>query len=122
GRVLGTFAFYYREDGPFVASSFHQQLVEACTDLCALAMEREEARQRIQQLAFYDALTGLPNRSLLETQAAQLLESAQEIGQRVAVLYLDLDRYKHGTDSPGQAAGDALRGGGAARIKGRAGQ
>ncbi|ADV27941.1 diguanylate cyclase/phosphodiesterase with PAS/PAC and GAF sensor(s) [Pseudoxanthomonas suwonensis 11-1] len=118
GRVLGTFAFYYREDGPFVASSFHQQLVEACTDLCALAMEREEARQRIQQLAFYDALTGLPNRSLLETQAAQLLESAQEIGQRVAVLYLDLDRFKHVNDSLGHAAGDALLREVAARIRG----
>jgi len=41
GKVLGTFAFYYRENGPHVASSFHEQLVQACTYLCALAMERE---------------------------------------------------------------------------------
>lgn len=108
GKVLGTFAFYYRENGPFVASSFHQQLVEACTDLCALAMERELARQRIQRLAFHDALTGLPNRSLLETQVAQLLDSARENGQRVAVLYVDLDRFKHINDSLGHAAGDEL--------------
>src|SRR5690606_22314815 len=108
GKVLGTFAFYYRENGPFVASSFHQQLVEACTDLCALAMERELARQRIQRLAFHDALTGLPNRSLLETQVAQLLDAARENGQRVAVLYVDLDRFKHINDSLGHAAGDEL--------------
>lgn len=108
GKVLGTFAFYYRENSPLVASSFHQQLVQACTDLCALAMERELARQRIQQLAFYDALTGLPNRSLLETQIEQLLDTAQQTMQRVAILYVDLDRFKHINDSLGQATGDAL--------------
>lgn len=117
GKVLGTFAFYYREDGPFVASSFHQQLVEACTDLCALAMEREQARQRIQQLAFYDALTGLPNRSLLETQVEQLLDTAQETGRRVALLYVDLDRFKNINDSLGPATGDALLREVAARIR-----
>jgi diguanylate cyclase (GGDEF)-like protein/PAS domain S-box-containing protein len=117
GKVLGTFAFYYRENGPLVASSFHRQLVQACTDLCALAMERELARQRIQQMAFYDALTGLPNRSLLETQVAQLLDSAQETGQRVAVLYVDLDRFKNINDSLGHATGDALLREVAARIK-----
>ena len=117
GQVLGTFAFYYRENGPFVASSFHQQLVQACTDLCALAMEREQARQRIQQLAFYDPVTGLPNRSQLETQVTQLLESAEEGSQRVAVLYVDLDRFKNINDSLGHAAGDALLREVAARIK-----
>jgi len=117
GKVLGTFAFYYRENGPFVASSFHQQLVEACTDLCALAMEREQARQRIRQLAFYDALTGLPNRSLLETQVVQLLDMARRNGQRVAVLHLDLDRFKHINDSLGHAMGDALLREVSARIK-----
>lgn len=117
GKVLGTFAFYYRENGPFVASRFHEQLVEACTDLCALAMEREQARQRIRELAFYDALTGLPNRSLLETQVAQLLETAQANGQRVAVVYVDLDRFKHINDSLGHATGDALLREVAARIR-----
>mgnify|MGYP001156521775 FL=1 len=117
GKVLGTFAFYYRQNSPLVASSFHQQLVQACTDLCALAMEREQARQRIRQLAFYDALTGLPNRSMLETQVVQLLGAAQETGQRVAVLYVDLDRFKHLNDSLGHAAGDALLREVGARIK-----
>lgn len=117
GKVLGTFAFYYRENGPFVASSFHQQLVQACTDLCALAMEREIARERIQELAFYDALTGLPNRSLLETQVEQLLETAEQNAQRVVVLYLDLDRFKHINDSLGHATGDALLREVAARIR-----
>lgn len=117
GKVLGTFAFYYREDGPLVASSFHQQLVEACTDLCTLAMEREQARHHIRQLAFYDALTGLPNRSQLETQLVQLLDTAQRTGQQVAVLSVDLDRFKNINDSFGYSTGDALLREVAARIK-----
>jgi len=117
GKVLGTFAFYYRENGPVVASTFHQELVQACTDLCALAMEREQSRERIKQLAFYDSVTGLPNRSLLETQVAQLLANAKESGQRVAVMYIDLDRFKNINDTLGHATGDALLGEVAKRIK-----
>jgi len=67
GRVLGTFAFYYRQ--PHEPDSFHRRLVEVIVHLCALALEREEARNRIRRLAFYDDLTGLPNRSLLHAQA-----------------------------------------------------
>lgn len=117
GNVLGTFAFYYSEDGPFVASKFHQQLVAACTDLCVLAMEREQARQRIRELAYYDTLTGLPNRSLLETQVSKLLEAAQEKAQPVAILYIDLDRLKNINDSFGHTEGDAVLREMAGRIK-----
>lgn len=118
GKVLGTFAFYYRENGPHVASPFHRQLVQACTYLCALAMEREQTRLRIQRLAFYDALTGLPNRSLLQANADQLLHDANREDQRAAVLFIDLDRFKHVNDSLGHSAGDQLLCAVADRIKG----
>lgn len=108
GKVLGTFAFYYRENGQHVASRFHRQLIHACTHLCALAMEREQSRLRIRQLAFYDALTGLPNRSLLQANVEQLLQSATQAGQQAAVLFIDLDRFKHVNDSLGHPAGDEL--------------
>src|SRR5690606_20427744 len=71
----------------------------------------------IKELAYYDALTGLPNRRLLETQIAQLLDTAQQTGQYVAVLYLDLDRFKNINDSFGHADGDALLREVAARIR-----
>lgn len=118
GTVLGTFAFYYRNNGPHVASSFHRQLVKACTHLCALAMEREKTRQRIRQLAFYDALTGLPNRSLLQTNADELLRRANRDKRSAAVLFIDLDRFKHVNDSLGHSAGDDLLCAVADRIKG----
>lgn len=100
GRVMGTFAFYYREYGPYVASPFHHLLVQACTYLCALAMERERTRQRIRQLAYYDGLTGLPSRSLLEANSEQMLLDLGEGGRRAAVLFIDLDRFKPVASSP----------------------
>ena len=49
GRVIGTFGFYFRERR--LPDDFHHRLVDVCVYLCALALEREEARARIRQLA-----------------------------------------------------------------------
>ena len=87
-----TFGFYFRERR--LPDDFHHRLVDVCVYLCALALEREEARARIRQLAFYDELTGLPNRNLLLAQAEQAIARAEPERKRVAVLFLDLDRFK----------------------------
>lgn len=106
GRVLGTFAFYFKEcRGP---DRLHERLVEVCVDLCALALEREESRARIRQLAFYDPLTGLPNRSLLHAHADQAISRAARNDEPLAVLFIDLDRFKQVNDSLGHPAGDEL--------------
>ncbi len=107
GRVVGTFAFYFREArGP---STLHKRLVEVCLQLCTLAMERDTAHNRIHQLAYYDTLTHLPNRTLF-TDCAQraLLALGQADLAQAALLYIDLDRFKLVNDSQGHAAGDAL--------------
>ena len=106
GRVLGTFALYYRQ--PHDPDSFHRRLVEVIVHLCALALEREEARNRIRRLAFYDDLTGLPNRSLLHAQADQAITAAAHNGHTLAVLFIDLDRFKQINDSFGHPGGDEL--------------
>ncbi len=108
GQVAGTFAFYYRQFERHGPDPFHQQLVQACTDLCSLALEREQTRRRIRQLAFYDGLTGLPNRSLLLAQAEQALATASQEGSELAVVFVDLDRFKQVNDSLGHPAGDRL--------------
>ncbi len=106
GRVLGTFAFYYRQ--PHDPDSFHRRLVQVIVHLCALALEREEARNRIRRLAFYDDLTGLPNRSLLHAQADNAITAAQHRNGSLAMLFIDLDRFKQVNDSFGHPGGDEL--------------
>ncbi len=108
GRVIGTFAFYFRKPRTEAALTFHQRLVDASAHLCTLALERERSRQRIRQLAFYDGLTGMPNRSLLQAKADQAIAAAARQEELVAVLFIDLDRFKQVNDSLGHPAGDEL--------------
>lgn len=73
----------------------------------ALAKSRAYERELHHQ-ATHDALTGLPNRSLLDDRIAQCIAHAQRSGQRLAVLFADLDRFKFINDSFGHPIGDAL--------------
>jgi diguanylate cyclase len=69
---------------------------------------RKQAEQHIRFLAHHDALTGLPNRSSFNKKLDQEIEGALACGQRLAVLCLDLDRFKEVNDLFGHAAGDTL--------------
>ncbi|MCA0318806.1 MAG: EAL domain-containing protein [Proteobacteria bacterium] len=106
GRVAGTFAFYFREKrGPSV---WHERLVEACVHLCALAIERHEEKAHIAQLAYFDTLTGLPNRTRLGGEIDDCIARAANENRRMAVLFLDVDNFKDVNDTLGHSAGDAL--------------
>ncbi len=67
---------------------------------------RKLAEERIQYLAYYDALTGLPNRTLLLDRLAKALAAARRQNNKLALLYLDLDRFKDINDSLGHSVGD----------------
>jgi len=75
---------------------------------CADVTARRQAEDRVQYLATRDALTGLPNRALLADRASQAILSAARARGSLALLQLDLDRFKLVNDSLGHAAGDAL--------------
>lgn len=70
--------------------------------------DRKRAEERIELLAYYDSLTGLPNRSLLHEQITQTLVRAQGTTMRAAVLFIDLDRFKFINESLGHSIGDLL--------------
>lgn len=70
--------------------------------------ERKLAQERIQQLAHYDVLTGLPNRVLFNDRLQQAIISAQRNRSKIAVLFLDIDRFKQINDTLGHSAGDSL--------------
>lgn len=79
--------------------------------------ERKKEEERINYLANYDVLSGLPNRHLLADRIEQALSSAQRHSSKVAVLFIDLDRFKNINDSLGHDIGDALLKQVAVRLK-----
>ncbi len=89
----------------------------------ALSRARELAEQiahagRIEYLAYHDALTTLPNRSLFSQLLGKSIHQAHRYKRQLAVLFLDLDRFKHINDTLGHEAGDDLLKEVARRLKG----
>ncbi len=70
--------------------------------------ERHRLEEALRQQAMYDALTGLPNRTLLEDRLTQLLASCERQRKPVAVLFCDLDHFKQVNDASGHLTGDKL--------------
>jgi len=79
--------------------------------------DRKLAQQQVSYMAYYDGLTGLPNRLLLQDRLSNALASATRRGSCVALLFLDLDRFKIINDSLGHSFGDLLLQQVATRLK-----
>ena len=101
GRVVGTFAFYYRENrGP---SDFERDIVSKCLQLCQIAFERDHRLRINDRLLYTDTLTGLHNRACFERA---LIEPRHSGG--AALLLIDIDDLKIVNDTFGHGTGDSL--------------
>jgi len=89
-------------------TELHQDLLQYVSTQVAAAIERKQLHARLQYLAQYDALTRLPNRTLLYDRLNCALVHAKRERECMAVLYLDLDHFKRVNDSFGHAVGDGL--------------
>lgn len=87
--------------------------VAIATDISA----SKQAEKNIEHLAYYDVLTGLPNRTLLHDRINQQITASQRSPQQFAILFIDLDRFKYVNDSMGHAVGDQLLQAVAAQFK-----
>lgn len=105
-QVLGAFAMYSR--APCRPQAAELELLEAARRMAAIAIEQHRLTDRLIHQAHHDPLTGLPNRVLYEDRLQQALLHAEREGQFVALLLIDLDRFKRINDTFGHHVGDQL--------------
>jgi diguanylate cyclase (GGDEF)-like protein/PAS domain S-box-containing protein len=105
-KPLGVFTLYYETKR--VPEDAELRIGEAACHIAGIAIERKLAEERIHFMANHDALTGLPNRALLQDRLEQALRYAQRADHWVTVAFIDLDNFKIINDTLGHTAGDEL--------------
>jgi diguanylate cyclase (GGDEF)-like protein len=106
GRVLGAFAFYYRKSRG--ATDLERLILSKCVNICAMAIETTDARSRLNELAFFDPLTGLGNRATVRKRLALVLQRASEMERSVGIFHVDLADFRAINDLHGHSVGDIV--------------
>lgn len=113
--VLAKAAQVVRTEGQLREAN--ERLVVAAVRAQTMTEAAEATAVQMCHMAQHDVLTGLPNRSLLMDRLAQAIAFAHRHGKKVALIYLDLDHFKHINDSLGHAVGDQLLQSAARRLQ-----
>jgi diguanylate cyclase (GGDEF)-like protein len=106
-RVLGIL-FYMALNGSKKWEDEHRRLLVVLTNLLAEALNKVETEKEINHMAYYDTLTGLPNRYLFNNYLNLAISEAAAVGRRFAVIFIDLDSFKSVNDTTGHEGGDEL--------------
>jgi diguanylate cyclase (GGDEF)-like protein/PAS domain S-box-containing protein len=106
GEAVGVLALYAGEIAFF--NDAEMKLLNELAGDIGFAVDHIEKATKLDYLAYYDVLTGLANRTLFLERVGQYMRSAVGDGHKLAVLMLDLERFKNINDTLGQSAGDAL--------------
>jgi diguanylate cyclase (GGDEF)-like protein len=115
GGSYGVLGVYTKERRS--VTSDQVSYLQSLANTLATAMDRKRAEDRLTHLAQFDALTGLPNRTLFLDRLEQTLAVGERSQWRIGVLFVDLDHFKAVNDSLGHAAGDRLLVQAARRLK-----
>ncbi len=103
---IGSFALSSFEPGQ--PSEFVKRLLETCAYIAGIIIKRQREEAQLWKLAHYDTLTGLPNRSLFNNHLEHSIQVAKRTRQKLALLFLDLDKFKDINDTQGHEAGDTV--------------
>jgi diguanylate cyclase (GGDEF)-like protein/PAS domain S-box-containing protein len=106
GSALGAITLYVHDK--HLPNALESEAIALATRISGIAIQRSQAEERIRHMANHDALTGLPNRTLLSDRLKQVLLQAERYGRGVTVIFIDLDNFKLINDSLGHRAGDDL--------------
>ncbi len=106
GRPCGILTIFHRVPAHLGTDDIH--VMELIEQLLMIAMEQHDHTRRLAYQAHHDGLTGLPNRLLFEEHLSQSIGDARRAGRMIAVLFIDLDRFKQINDTLGHTIGDAL--------------
>lgn len=106
GELLGALTVFHPNTERL--SRIEADLLDRALNLAAIAIERRRFESTLEYQALYDPLTGLPNRTLLHSRIKDALTRAGRLDTGVAILFIDLDRFKVINDSVGHALGDQL--------------
>lgn len=106
GETIATIGVYWPD--VHTPTDEERELIDTLQALAGIAIDRKEAEVRLAHQAHHDSLTGLPNRALFTEVLQIALARAARSARIDAVLFVDLDRFKHVNDSLGHEAGDEL--------------
>ncbi|MBI1988371.1 MAG: diguanylate cyclase [Betaproteobacteria bacterium] len=106
GEAIGAFVLYAANAGVFDKEEM-KLLTELAGDI-SFALELIDKRDKLNYLAYYDALTGLPNRALFNDRMTQVLRAASHEETKTALVLIDLERFRVINDTLGRSAADEL--------------